>query len=257
MVMLSKSKDKLDLAFLSEKGGRSINEDSVRCKKGDGSYCFVVCDGLGGHGMGDTASRLVADSLAEKLASRPLCEDLLSSAFSEAQEELISFQSEHKIKNKMRTTAAAVLIYGGEMHICHVGDSRVYVFDKNGIKHRTLDHSVPQILALSGEITEGEIRKHPDRNKVLRAMGTEWDRPMYERSASIPLSECRALLLCSDGFWEHIDESDMLSVLNSSRTARHWLKKMRSTVIKNGKGSIMDNFSAIAVLIKYQRSVKK
>lgn len=38
------------------------------------------------------------------------------------------------------------------------------------------------MLALAGEIREKDIRHHEDRNRLLRAMGNEWDdsSPKYE-----------------------------------------------------------------------------
>lgn len=238
----------LDYAVISEIGNRKLNEDYLRLAEKNGKYCFVVCDGLGGHGMGDIASQFVSKVFIEKFNTCDTYEGFLSSAFSLAQEELIKHQAENNVKNKMRTTAAVLYLSEDTVHIGHVGDSRVYVFGEDGLKTRTIDHSVPQMLALSGEITENEIRKHPDRNIILRAMGTDWDKPMYELMQPIPLSECKGFLLCSDGFWEYIDESEMLSTLDNYGTAEEWLNAMKSIVIENGAASKMDNFTAIAIL---------
>lgn len=60
------------------------------------------------------------------------------------------------------------------------------------IKKRTIDHSVPQIRVLFGKIKEEEIRKYPDRNFILRAVGAEWEKTMFELFPSINQSECRA-----------------------------------------------------------------
>ena len=238
----------LDYAMMSEIGSRNLNEDYVGTAEKNGRYCFVVCDGLGGHGMGDVASHFVTDVFIEQFNNCDTYEGFLSSAFSLVQEKLIKHQVESNVKNKMRTTAAVLYVSNDMVYIGHVGDSRVYVFSDKELKVRTIDHSVPQMLALSGEITEEEIRKHPDRNIILRAMGTDWDKPMYELMQPITLSECKGFLLCSDGFWEYIDEAKMLSTLDNCGTAEEWLKAMKSIVIENGAGSKMDNFTAIAIL---------
>ncbi|WP_195451417.1 PP2C family protein-serine/threonine phosphatase [Anaeromassilibacillus sp. 1001302B_160321_C8] len=247
----------LEYAIMSEIGSRNLNEDYVGAVEKNNSYCFVVCDGLGGHGMGDVASHFVTDVFIEQFNICDSYDGFLSSAFSQAQERLIEHQKKNKVKNKMRTTAAAMLVDDVLVYIGHVGDSRVYVFDGNGIKKRTVDHSVPQMLALSGEITEEEIRKHPDRNIILRAMGTDWESPMFELLPSIYLAECRAFLLCSDGFWEFINENEMFNSLNNSKTADEWLRTMKSVVEKNGINKKMDNYSAIAVLISKGSEVQQ
>jgi serine/threonine protein phosphatase PrpC len=53
----------------------------------------------------------------------------------------------------------------------HVGDSRLYFIRQGEIRHQTKDHSVPQMLVGSGELKAEEIRGHPDRNRLLRALG--------------------------------------------------------------------------------------
>ena len=238
----------LDYAVISEIGNRKLNEDYLRLAEKDGKHCFVVCDGLGGHGMGDIASQFVSNIFIEQFNTCDTYEGFLSSAFSLAQEKLIKHQAENNVKNKMRTTAAVLYVSDDMVHIGHVGDSRVYVFSDKELKVRTIDHSVPQMLALSGEITDEEIRKHPDRNIILRAMGTDWDKPMYELMQPINLSECKGFLLCSDGFWEYIDETEMISTLENCGTAKEWLNAMKSIVIENGTDSKMDNFTAVAIL---------
>jgi len=238
----------LDYAVISEVGNRKLNEDYISLAEKDDRYCFIVCDGLGGHGMGDVASRFVSNVFIEQFNICDVYDSFLSSTFSIAQEKLVQHQTESNVKNKMRTTAAALLISNEEIYVGHVGDSRVYVFNDKGLKSRTIDHSVPQMLALSGEISEDEIRKHPDRNILLRAMGTEWDKPMYELQEPVVLSECKAFLLCSDGFWEYISENEMITLLNRSITAEEWLDAMADLVKCNGLESKMDNFSAIAII---------
>ena len=61
------------------------------------------------------------------------------------------------------------------------------------------------------------------------------------------LKKGQAFLLCSDGFWELIDESRMCQLLESSESVDEWLDLMTAEVIKNGEGRDMDNYSAIAV----------
>ena len=61
-------------------------------------------------------------------------------------------------------------------------------------------------------------------------------------------------LLCSDGFWECITERKMVKFLKKSKTVEEWLNMMIKEVDKNGKGTNMDNNSAIAIWVKENRS---
>lgn len=238
------------ISVLTNSGGRDINEDSFGFADFADRSCYIVCDGLGGHGMGDVASRLVKDFFVESIKHGETSEDYLRMAFEGAQARLLDEQALAGAKNKMRTTAAVCVREGDLVTFGHIGDSRVYAFSDDGRYLRTHDHSMPEVLALSGQIDESEIRHHPDRNIVLKAMGSEWERPMYEIGTPISLDKCRAILLCSDGFWELITEAEMYSCLRSSADPDEWLSKMESIVLSNGTDKKMDNYTAIAIINK-------
>ena len=105
------------------------------------------------------------------------------------------------------------------------------------------------MLVFSKEIKENEIRNHPDRNILLRVMGIEWDEPMYEIMKPIALKKDRAFLLCSDGFWELIEEDRMCALLEKAESVDDWVNSMAQTVKNNGANRNMDNYSAIAIWV--------
>lgn len=234
-------------AVFSNIGGRQVNEDSVGVFRSGERCCYILCDGLGGHGMGDAASSLVVSVFEEMFSKADDVSNFIGQTLTVAQERLLCEQVALNAKRKMKTTAVVAVTDERNAYIGHIGDSRGYVFHGKRIKMRTLDHSIPQMLVLSHEIKESEIRNHPDRNTLLRVMGVDWDEAMYELSAPIPLKKCQAFLLCSDGFWELIDESEMCTQLKKSNSAEEWLSGMVGIVEKNGEGRDMDNYSAIAV----------
>ena len=237
----------LEQSYITNLGSRSANEDSVGCFSNGINHCYVVCDGLGGHGMGDVASQLVVDVFESQFSQTKNMANFLPSAFEAAQSILLSEQADRNAKRKMKTTCVALVVDDKNAYIGHIGDSRLYVFYKNKVKYRTLDHSIPQMLVLSKEIKESEIRNHPERNIVLRVMGINWEEPMYEISKTEKLKKCQAFLLCTDGFWELILEDDMCRLLKESDSPEEWLNTMTEIVKQNGEGKNMDNYSAIAV----------
>ena len=228
-------------------GDRPINEDSVGAFKNGDNHLFVLCDGLGGHGMGDVASKLVVDVFEYQFNKTDDMVNFIGQTFTAAQQILMAEQLEQHAKFKMKTTCTVAVVDSQTVYLGHIGDSRIYIFNHNKVKSRTLDHSIPQMLALTHQIKESEIRNHPDRNIVLRVMGIEWEEPMYELMTPIPLKKCQAMLLCSDGFWELIDEKEMCSLLKTASSPDEWLGSMAEIIKRNGEGKNMDNFSAIAV----------
>ncbi len=240
----------MDHKIISEYGSREVNEDYAAQAEMHGMQCFVLCDGLGGHGKGEIASELVTHSLLGYMQEHPQSDsETIAAAFEYAQSQLLALQEEQHLQSSMKTTAVMLLMDGKDAVWAHIGDSRLYLFHRNKIVQRTLDHSVPQMLVMMGKIKEKEIRNHPDRNRLLRVMGMPWGGRSYEISDKRSLSRCQAFLLCSDGFWENITEKQMCRFLRKSKTADEWLRLMYEEVQKNGEGTDMDNNTAIAVIL--------
>lgn len=237
----------LHYATLTNAGMRDVNEDSIGAYVRDDRHCFVLCDGLGGHGMGDVASQLVRDVFASEFEKCSDTSHYLGKTFSIAQDFLMNEQVDRRAKDKMKTTCVSLITDKDRAYIGHVGDSRCYVFRKNRVLKRTLDHSIPQMLVLTRDIKESEIRHHPERSYLLRVMGIEWEKSMYELMDPISLKRCQAFLLCSDGFWELVEEEDMCRLLKEADSPKEWLAKMKEIVVATGAGTNMDNYSAIAV----------
>lgn len=240
-------------ATYTNDGGREVNEDSLGVFNNGENNCYILCDGLGGHGMGEIASSLVVDVFEDQFAKTDDVVNFLGYAFSASQDILMAEQKKQNATKKMKTTAVGIITDDRNAYIGHIGDSRAYIFSKNKIKKRTLDHSIPQMLVLSKEIEEEEIRNHPERNLVLRVMGIEWEENMYELMEPIPLKKCQAFLLCSDGFWELITEKEMCEQLKKANSVEEWLRGMVEIVRINGIGKKMDNYTAIAVWIMKEK----
>ena len=233
--------------LLSNAGGRENNEDSVGMYQNEQEYCFVLADGLGGHGKGEVASRLAVETCVNVFAREGAGEEVLSQSFDQAQQAILKGQKEDYHAQDMKTTL--VLLHVGEEGIWwgHIGDSRLYYFKNKKLAERTLDHSVPQMLVAAGQIKEKQIRNHPDRNRLLRVLGIDWDAPKYQIGEMTAREGSQACLLCSDGFWELIDEKKMQHCLKKAKTPGQWLTLMEEIVNKNGQGKNMDNYSAVAV----------
>lgn len=234
-------------AYISEKGNRPLNEDSLALQCRDGNFCFLIADGLGGHERGEVASGKVSEQAVKCFEKNGQDADFISKTFEVCQEKLLEVQQQLHAANEMKTTMVLCTICGGILRWGHIGDSRLYIFAGGRLKKRTLDHSVPQMLAAAHEIKEKEIRFHPDRNRLLKVMGTDWNGSEYELGESLPVNSRTSLLLCTDGFWELIDEKKMVKSLRRARTVQEWITDMKEMVEQEGRGRDMDNYSAIGI----------
>ncbi len=230
-------------------GNREINEDSVGELETEKGHCFIVADGLGGHGHGEVASAIALDSA---LSSFEQCEiaDVLENSFIMAQNRILAEQQDNPVVSDMKTTMVDLIInVDGTARWGHIGDSRLYFFRNGKIKMRTLDHSVPQMLVSLGEITPDEIRGHEDRNRLLRVIGAEWESQAYEIGEEVSIKPKDAFLLCTDGFWELIDEEEMQRTWKAAQTVEEWMDMMIAEVLNNGANVSMDNNTAIAIWV--------
>ena len=231
-------------------GGRCVNEDSCGVASHEKDVCFVVADGLGGHGGGDVASRCAVDTVCELFLKEGYTDTFFKKAFDSAQKNILEKQKQLGAWNRMKSTLVIVEMDSKFIRFAHIGDSRFYHFKNGKFKARSLDHSVPQLLALSREISDAEIRNHPDRNKLMRVMGAADEYPEFDEGKKIRLVGNNAFLLCTDGFWELIEESDMEKCLQESNTAEEWVQRMCAYIRKNGEGREMDNYTCIAIICK-------
>lgn len=235
---------------ITNKGDRKINEDSVGQYMNGETGLFIVADGLGGHGAGNIASDYVVNQYLRQYQkeSEASAERYFSNFFASVQSGLKALQKE--LHKDMKSTAAAVFFTDKRISVAYIGDTRIYIFGKKKILYKTLDHSVPQMLVNAGEIKEKDIRFHPDRNRLLRALGDESDIVEYDSYSIAKSDEVKGILICSDGFWEYVYENDMLKLMNKSDNAEEWINKMEAVLQKNGKSRSKDNYSAIGILMK-------
>ena len=235
---------KIKTACLTDCGGRSVNDDTVRIHEdGDCVWAFVG-DGLGGYAGGRQASQAAGQALYE--ASRRgslLTPERMNEAAWQADEAVHALQREKG--GKMKTTLVFLYIEDGRARWMHIGDSRLYHFSGGHLQCQTMDHSVSQMAVLMGEITPQEIRFHEDRNRVLRALGGDNAKP--DVSAPVILTGGKdVFLLCTDGFWEYVYEEEMEKTLQSAKTPEQWLKSMEA-ILRTRTPEDSDNFTAAAV----------
>lgn len=142
-----------DVAFYSERGGRTVNEDAVRVIGTPEKLLALVADGLGGMGNGEAASRDAVSYLSDLLRF-PVDEDLLCDAVLEENRRIIHM---HESGKQMMTTIAALWSDRKQTLAATIGDTRLYQFRKGQIVFQSTDHSVAQLAVFSGEITQAQL----------------------------------------------------------------------------------------------------
>lgn len=238
----------LRIASLSKKGGRMSNEDACDLLFKEGIYCCVLSDGLGGHHGGEVASGIVVDHVIDRFNEISECSKLAINKLLCAANNAISREQliDSQLKNMCATAVVLIIdtikkraIWG------HSGDSRLYCFRKNKIIAQTRDHSISQNMVDAGYLHPNELRTSPIRNQLYAALGYG-DFRVDILSADFPIVDRDVFLMCSDGLWEYIEETEMESMLSKSHSVTEWLEVMERVVLLRGN-KMQDNYSAIAI----------
>lgn len=200
---------------------RKAQEDShdIALKTPNGDV-FVVCDGMGGHVGGKQASSIAVKSIIEYLKKEeyPQPMQALNDALQFANMQILGYANEHPELKGMGTTACIVLLQETEAFIAHVGDSRIYLYlSKEKQLHRiTKDHSFVQTLVDAGQITDEEAEHHPNKNRILKALGIKPDMaPSIDR---VQPKNGDVFLICSDGLSGMISDFIIKDVLTKGKT---------------------------------------
>lgn len=244
---------KITFSKYTNVGTREVNEDYMLLRGTEKRGFFAVADGLGGHGMGDEASRTACEAaMACMLRQEELGNHIFKEVYDESQAALLKKQKEQNASGKMRTTLNLLCIDDAS-HVAywsHVGDSRTYYFKDKQLVRRTFDHSVPQMLVAMGELEESQLRFHEDRNRLLRVLGVEDRAPAFDVENPVLLKGNQQFLMCTDGFWEMITEEQMLLCLEEAEDPRYWMENMLELVRRNIGSKKSDNYTAVAIWIE-------
>jgi serine/threonine protein phosphatase PrpC len=238
---------------------RQNNEDNLCVMESSGM--LVVADGMGGHASGEVASRIAIDVIKGYFDVRDIGKQLqigpYRDEFSEATNRLCSaiclanqavFEASRSNLqwHGMGTTIASVLITGKQLSIAHVGDSRVYLIRSGNIEQLTDDHSFVSEQVKRDIITREQARESEMKNVLTRALGVGEN--VEVDLGEMSLFENDALVLCSDGLTNMVDDDDILSTVTAFNDPSEACERLVDIANKNG-GS--DNITVIvARLVK-------
>lgn len=237
-------------------GNRSYNEDYGDYLLLPNFGCWALADGLGGHGGGEVAAKAAVETVLDAFTRQPgMSTAHLDNYLLSANEAVIGAQSKQPRLANMRTTLTIAVSDYESLVWAHIGDTRLYYFHQGRESNRPLtkDHSVSQAMADAGDIAQEDIRFHEDRNRLLRALGSPDDFRPVVAAQPISLQPGDAFLLCTDGFWEFVEEPEMGAAVRQAKGAGAWLAAMQAQlqrkIVQRGIND-NDNYSAIAVMVR-------
>lgn len=201
---------------------------------------------MGGHNAGDTASRMCVEEVVSQIekSTKVTPIGIFEQAVASANEKVFEASFSDKSLNGMGTTIVAAVVLGDTAYIVNVGDSRLYVY-KDTLRQVTIDHSLVEEMVQSGKLHKEDMRTHPNKNIITRALGT--NREVKADCFEIEVNEGDVLLLCSDGLSNMLEDEKIEDII---RTNKNDMKMTGEQLVKeaNDAGG-KDNISVVLIRI--------
>lgn len=203
---------------------RTENEDTFTCRQlwSPEKALLVVIDGVGGYAGGKKAAAIARDAIDQYMET-PKGDTLtmLREAVIFANNRIAEERTQDPRYSEMCCvlTAAVADATAGIVYFVHVGDTRMYRYRKGVLQKLTKDHSFVGLREDAGEITEREAMSHPQRNQILREVGSaihridDEDFMQYGKEELLPGD---GLLLCSDGLTDMVTAKQITDLLATS-----------------------------------------
>jgi PPM family protein phosphatase len=205
-------------------GNSSLQPEVRNHEVGDRGSLFMVADGMGGAAAGELASAMAADLIYRHMATAwakdpvPSAERFayrMREAVELANEQIYSYARQHPEVRGMGTTVTAAGVFGSDLYLTQIGDSRAYLVRNAETVQLTKDQSLMQRLVDAGELTEVEAEQSERRNIILQALGP--DPRVKVDLTHQPIRKGDALILCSDGLSGLVRREEFASLIQQHR----------------------------------------
>lgn len=224
---------RVELGTAQTIGRRQEQQDGFLSRVFSESHCLfaAVADGMGGLSCGRAAAKLVLDTVASELEQRLTCElspealpEILVQTVETAGKQLADWCEGQQIT--AGTTLAMVLLYREELYFCSVGDSRIYLCRGDEMIQLNEDHSLENYLVRCA-LKQEEVSEL--NGSVYSYLGQVPIAEIDYSRKGLPLFAGDTLLLCSDGFYQAVSESEIWEMLgrgNIQKQTENLLKQV-------------------------------
>lgn len=211
----------MNYSLKTHQGKRKNNQDYTGAFINSSNLLLVVlCDGLGGHRGGDTASEMAVSQIGYSWEQTDFTKDNIAAVKSWLNENINRENNRiYECANKypdlegMGTTFVASVVLKHEILFSNVGDSRAYTYGEGKLKLVTEDHSFVSELQRQGQLTALEAKNHYNRNALTRSLGVQGEVEVDFFTSSTHTTEI--VMLNSDGLSNVVDEEAMREILGN------------------------------------------
>ena len=203
---------------------RKLNQDAFSLD--NTLQLWVLADGMGGHAGGEVASQIAVETIPHIVRTQlstetspyvqpDQLESLLCQALESANQTIRKEAAEDERLKGMGTTIVVVAITRSptayQASVAHAGDSRAYLFRQGTLSLWTKDHTLMEERLALNLITPEEVRTHPLRHVLTKALGIE---PQAQPTIhTYPIDPSDLILLCSDGLTKMLTDQEIQTIV--------------------------------------------
>ena len=184
-----------------------------------------------------------------KLPETPIAknvEDALKAAIRQANKAILSYGEEQTSARGLGCTVTAAFVQDDTAYVANIGDNHTYLFRNGELAPLTRDHSLVARLVEAKQIEPEDVYTHPQRNLIYRSLGAG-HKTVDPDVFHAPLQPGDSLLLCSDGLWEMVHDSDLVRVLREQQDPQKACDILIDLANANGGE---DNITAVIVQMR-------
>ncbi|MBP3421291.1 MAG: Stp1/IreP family PP2C-type Ser/Thr phosphatase [Lachnospiraceae bacterium] len=228
---------------------RQLNQDFVFSSAkplGNMPNLFIVADGMGGHNAGDYASKCTTETVVGEIRNsfekNPTI--IIQKAVQVANKKIREAAAKDENLLGMGTTLVVATIIGKYLQVANIGDSRLYIIGKRGIRQITRDHSLVEEMIRLGGLAREDARLHPDKNIITRAIGAK-----DEVEADFFTEELEAddiILMCSDGLSNMLEDKEIEKIVKDN-TLEELIQKGDALVRAANENGGKDNIAVVLI----------
>jgi serine/threonine protein phosphatase PrpC len=231
----------------TEIGGRLEQQDraDLLTARDRRDRLVVLADGMGGQQDGAAAAQMVIDTARRKFASAPITEPkrFLTELCHHAHEAIAELGRQRQ--TNPASTCTALYLRDNEAYWVHVGDSRLYHFQADGLLYRTRDHTVAELLAGKGAPGPAEPAADPADKRLYMCLGGK--NALEPEFGATAVGENDWFMLCSDGFWNQVEAKEVAQALTAASQERETAAELAALAARRG-GTGCDNVSVVLAI---------
>lgn len=228
--------------FISEAGIFSANKDYFAFVELDDLACWVAADGIDSD-EDIKSAEIAVKSIFTDFTEKPTMSRRKLKKYMINANKILEQES-----RSVRLKSSLIMVVTDYSKIVWIvaGNARLYHFRKGRFNFKSKDQTLAQMMSEAGKIDEYEIDQHEERNNLVNYLGKVNSFTPFI-SKKYKLNDGDVMLLCTSGFWENVNITEMMKALKEAEEPDQLIDNLEEILLSKQK-KFLNNYTAAAIL---------